>query len=116
MRLPATHSHEPLSNRAGLILALYGGMALVALLVSAGRGDPDIYRIEGVSTTAGLLVSPVLGVAIGLSVVALSRLAVRRFAWARQLHNDFRHLLGPLTGREIAVIALASAVGEELLF
>jgi membrane protease YdiL (CAAX protease family) len=116
MRLPASHSHEPVSSRAGLILALYGGMGLVALLISAGRGDPDIYRLEGVSTAPRLLASPFLGAVVGLGVVVLSRLAVRRFGWARSLHNDFRHLLGPLTLREIVVLALASSVGEELLF
>jgi membrane protease YdiL (CAAX protease family) len=116
MRLPATHGHEPVSNRAGLILTLYGGMGLAALLISAGRGDPDIYRIEGTSTASHLLISPLVGLAIGALVVVLSRLAVRRFGWARSLHTNFRHLLGPLSHREILVLALASAVGEELLF
>jgi membrane protease YdiL (CAAX protease family) len=116
MRLPATHGHEPVSSRAGLILALYGGMGLCALLISAGRGDPDIYRIEGVSTTGHLVLSPLIGLAIGAVVVVLSRLAVRRFAWARGLHTNFRHLLGPLSHREIIVLALASSIGEELLF
>lgn len=117
MRLQSPNSHEPSQSRSGLILALYGGMGLIALLLSAGRGDPDIYRIEDVSTPGRLLlVSPVLGIALGLAVVALSRLAVRRFGWARSLHTDFRHLLGPLSQREIIVLALASSVGEELLF
>src|SRR5690606_22951868 len=116
MRLPKSHSHEPVSTRAGLILTLYGGMGLLALLVSAGRGDPDIYRVEPISTGSLLLLSPVLGLALGILVVSLSRLAVRRFPWARSLHNDFRDLLGPLSQREILVLALASAAGEELLF
>jgi membrane protease YdiL (CAAX protease family) len=103
-------------TRSGLILALYGAMALAALMISAGRGDPDIYRIDGVSTASGLLLSPLIGVALGLAVVALSRLAVRRLEWARSLHTNFRDLLGPLSGREILVLALASSVGEELFF
>jgi membrane protease YdiL (CAAX protease family) len=103
-------------TRSGLILALYGGMGLLALMVSAGRGDPDIYRIEGVSTPSRLLLSPLLGAAIGLTVVVLSRMAVKHFQWAQSLHTDFKHLLGPLASREIVVLALASAAGEELLF
>lgn len=103
-------------SRSGLILALYGGMGLIALMVSAGRGDPDIYRIEGISTLPRLLVSPLAGLALGLAVVALSRLAVRHFDWARSLHTDFRNLLGPLAHREIVILALASSIGEELLF
>ncbi|MGE5184856.1 MAG: lysostaphin resistance A-like protein, partial [Acidobacteriota bacterium] len=40
----------------------------------------------------------------------------KRFQWARELHGSFRDLLGPLTGREILILAIASAIGEELLF
>src|SRR5688500_3161999 len=115
MRL-RSHSHEPAMTRSGLILALYGGMGLLALMVSAGRGDPDIYRIEGVSTPSRLILSLVIGAALGLAVVGLSRIAVRRFAWARGLHTSFKDLLGPLAHRELVVIALASSIGEELLF
>ena len=46
----------------------------------------------------------------------MSRLATHRFVWARNLHRSCRSLLGRLTGREILVLALASSVGEELLF
>jgi hypothetical protein len=109
-------SREPPMSRAGLVLALYGSLALTALLLSAGREDVDIYRIQGVSTGTWLLLSPLVGVVIGLVVVAASRLAVRRFRWARGLHRDFRSLLGQLSRREIAVLAVASAVGEELMF
>ena len=34
----------------------------------------------------------------------------------RTLHVSFRDLLGPLTGRDMLILALASAIGEELLF
>ncbi len=97
-------------------MALYGGLSLVAILISAGREDVDIYRIEGTSTGWMLLLSPLVGVALGLLVVGLSRLAVGRYDWARSLHHDFRELLGPLTQREILVLALASSIGEELFF
>ena len=103
-------------SRAGLILSLYGGLALLALLLSAGRDDIDIYRIEGRSTSLFLALSPLIGLAVALAVVFLSRFVVHRFEWARRLHTDFRSLLGPLSGREILILAVASAVGEELLF
>jgi membrane protease YdiL (CAAX protease family) len=103
-------------SRAGLILSLYGALALLALLISAGRDDIDIYRIEGRSTSLFLALSPLIGLAVALAVVFLSRFAVHRFVWARRLHTDFRSLLGPLSGREILILAVASAVGEELLF
>jgi uncharacterized protein len=115
MQLPS-QNREPLMSRAGLILALYGSLALLALLISAGRDDIDIYRIAGRSTPLKLALSPLIGLAIGLAVVFLSRLAVHRFDWARRLHSNFRSMLGPLTWREIVVLAVASSVGEELLF
>jgi len=109
-------SRDPPMTRAGLILGLYGALALMAILISAGRADVDIYRISGTSTHGLLLVSPFLGIALGLAVVGLSRLATRRYAWAKRLHRDFRSLLGPLSTKEILVLAVASAIGEELLF
>lgn len=103
-------------TRAGLILALYGSLALAAILISAARGDVDIYRIEGISTPLFMALSPIIGLALGLVVVFMSRLAVHRFDWARRLHNDFRQILGKLSYKEILVLALASSIGEELLF
>ena len=110
------HTSEPAMSRSGLVLALYGGLALTAVLISAGRADVDIYRIQGTSTPLMLGLSPLLGIAVGLLVVLLTRMAVRRFSWARLMHRDFRSVLGPTQSREILILALASAIGEELLF
>jgi len=49
-------------------------------------------------------------------VVGLTRVATRHFQWARDLHGSFRDLLGPLTGAEMMILALASSIGEEILF
>jgi membrane protease YdiL (CAAX protease family) len=49
-------------------------------------------------------------------VVGLTRLATRYFQWARDLHASFKDLLGPLTAREIVILAVASSIGEETLF
>jgi membrane protease YdiL (CAAX protease family) len=110
-------SRRPPMSRAGLILALYGGLALVGVAIAAIRGDFNIYLLEGTETTPYRLgASLLLGVAVGLIFVFCSRLAVHRFGWARQLHRDFRGILGKLSSREILILALASSVGEELLF
>jgi membrane protease YdiL (CAAX protease family) len=98
-----------------VILALYGGLSIVALIVGFARGEPDIYRLPGWSWLR-LAASPVLGVGIGLGIVFVSRLCVHRFDWARRLHRSFRGLLGNLHARDIFVLALASSVGEELFF
>jgi membrane protease YdiL (CAAX protease family) len=99
-----------------LVIGLYGGLTLVAVLVSAWRGDADVYRLDETRPALHLLASPLLGLLAGLVVVAGSRIAVARWDWARLLHQSFRDLLGPLTGKEIAILAGASAIGEEMLF
>jgi membrane protease YdiL (CAAX protease family) len=97
------------------VIGLYSAMALVALMIAAGRGDPDLYRFTA-EPHWPLLAGPVVGVAVGLAVVGLTRIATRHFAWAQHLHVSFHDLLGPLTRREIVILALASSIGEELLF
>jgi membrane protease YdiL (CAAX protease family) len=112
---PSQPSPAPPLSRASLVIGLYGAMALVGLLIAAGRGNPDLYRL-GSPEAWQLLMGPILGFAIGAGVVGLTRLATRHFQWARDLHVSFHDLLGPLTGHEIVILALASSIGEELLF
>ncbi len=109
-------SPPPPLSRATLVLGLYGAMGIVAFVIGAGRGDPDLYRLGGSPTAAQLVIGPLIGLALGLGVVGLTRLATRHYQWARDLHTSFRDLLGPLAGSEMLILALASAVGEELLF
>ncbi len=115
MKLPE-QNYAPAATRSGLIVGFYSVLGLVAILISASIADVDIYRLADVSTPSRLALSPLLGLFFGLFVVWLSRRAVRHFRWATQLHLDFRSLLGPLTNREILVLAFASSVGEELMF
>lgn len=109
-------SPPPPLSRASLVIGLYTAMGIVAFLIAAGRGDPDLYRLGGHPKAWQLGAGPLIGFGVGLAVVGLTRVATRRFQWARDLHTSFRDLLGPLTGREIVILALASAIGEELLF
>ena len=112
---PSQPSPAPPLSRASMVIGLYGAMALVALVIAAGRGDPDLYRF-GSEPRWALLAGPIVGFLVGLGVVGLTRVATRHFAWARYLHVSFHDLLGPLTGREIVILALGSSIGEELLF
>ncbi len=106
---------HPRLSRATLIVLLYGSLSLIAFAIGCLRGDVDLYRLEG-STTTWLLASPLVGIALGLGFVGLSKWSVRRWQWARRLHQDFRDILGQLSTVEILVLAVASAIGEELLF
>ena len=112
---PSQPSPAPPLSRASMVIGLYGAMALVALVIAAGRGDPDLYRF-GSEPRWALLAGPIVGFLVGLGVVGLTRVATRQFAWARYLHVSFHDLLGPLTGREIVILAVGSSIGEELLF
>ena len=109
-------SPPPPLSRATLVIGLYGAMGIAAFLLAAGRGDPDLYRLGGSPAGWQLASAPGMGIALGLVVVGLTRVATRRYQWARDLHASFRDLLGPLTLREMVILALASSIGEELLF
>jgi membrane protease YdiL (CAAX protease family) len=91
-------------------------MGIVAFVIGAGRGDPDLYRLGGSPAAWQLGAGPAIGLALGGLVVALTQFASRHYEWARDLRTSFKDLLGPLSGREIFILALASSVGEELLF
>ena len=105
----------PGMSRASLIIALYGALAAVAVLIGVLRGRPEVYRLPHASPLR-MLVGLAIGLALALAVVFLTRLTVHRFEWARALHRSFRGLLGNLHARDIFILAVASSVGEELLF
>lgn len=109
-------SPQPPLSRGSLVVGLYAAMGIVAFLFAAGRGNPDLYRLGGTPENWLLVASPAFGAAIGALVVLLTRVATRHFEWARDLKTTFRDLLGPLTSKEILTLALASSIGEELLF
>ena len=113
---PSQPSPAPPLSRASLVIGLYGGMGLVALVIAAGRGNPDLFRLDPSMEPWLLLGGPAIGFALGLAVVGLTRLATKHLQWARDLHSSFHDLLGQLTGREIVILALASSIGEEMLF
>ncbi|MGE0550166.1 MAG: CPBP family glutamic-type intramembrane protease [Kofleriaceae bacterium] len=112
---PSQPSPAPPLSRATLVVGLYGAMALGALILAAVRGNPDLFR-HGSPSVQMLVLGPLIGVAAGLSVVVVWRVLARLYQWARDLEAFFRDLLGALTEREIVTLALASAIGEELLF
>jgi membrane protease YdiL (CAAX protease family) len=104
-------------GRAQVVLGLYGALALAGLVVGGYRGDANVYTLPGrVPSLPRMILSPLVGVGLGLVIVFLSRLAVHRTEWARLLHREFRALLGPLGAGEIVCLALGSSVGEEVFF
>lgn len=107
-------------RRIRLAVAVYGVLALFALLWGALRGNLDLYhhpepwlKLAFPVSMAAALVS---GAAVAGVAVLSTRILVRRTVWARRLHVEFRNLLEPLSAAEIAVFALTSGVAEEMFF
>jgi hypothetical protein len=57
-----------------------------------------------------------MGALLGAATVLVSRMLTRRAKWARALHAALRPAVRDVDGGTIAVMALASGVGEELFF
>ena len=102
-------------SKPALVLVLYLGLASAGIAWSTSRGDASVWRTPG-RESPQVALGILAGVLIGLGFVFASRFATHRFEWGRALHRDLRNLLGPLPGRDILVLALASAVGEEIFF
>lgn len=106
-----------MAGRIAVGYALLASLA-VALAVALRDGVPwvhpepwmamDLWIGQGASVGLGLLLS--------LVVVGGTRLTVSRLAWAQRLHIDLRPIAYGLSTGQIAVIALFSSLGEELLF
>ncbi len=63
-----------------------------------------------------ILYSALLGMTLAVVIILASRVAVRRYAWGRRLHDDLRAVARQLGPGEIAVLALCSGITEELVF
>ncbi len=57
-----------------------------------------------------------LGAGMAAAIVAFSVLGGRAFGWYRGMEEELRGVLGRLTVPQIALLALASGIGEELFF
>ena len=56
------------------------------------------------------------GAGVGLATVLVSRVLDRFFEWSRALTRMLKEILGPITRTDALILAVASSVGEELLF
>ncbi|MFW6067753.1 MAG: CPBP family intramembrane glutamic endopeptidase [Myxococcota bacterium] len=107
-------------RRIRLAVVVYGLLSLAAVLWGTIADRLDLYHHPEPwvrwEFPHGTLLAILLGVGVALLVVAATRVLVRRTAWARRMHVEFRSLLGPLDSIQILVFALASGVAEELFF
>ncbi|MEM6731691.1 MAG: CPBP family intramembrane glutamic endopeptidase [Myxococcota bacterium] len=94
------------------VVAFYGFMLALAFGVGAWQGSLSTWLPRIDDAPERLL----LGIGAGLFVVLFSRVAQRQFAWARALSNEFQAILSDFSRRDAFMMALMSALGEELLF
>ena len=102
---------------------MVGGYALLATLATAlalalRDGAPWVYPDPWFPQppAVALASSAVLGVVAAVAVIALTRVAVRRFTWAQRLHGELRPAARDLGVGQILLVAGLSSLGEELLF
>jgi membrane protease YdiL (CAAX protease family) len=100
----------------GVALALIWARGTPLLHPSPTRSSQAWALGAALDASSAHLLSLSGGLIFGLIVVALSRLTVQRFGWARRLHLELRPFASGLDAKGIVVLALLSAFGEELLF
>jgi membrane protease YdiL (CAAX protease family) len=98
----------------GTYVAVGSGAAAIALALGIDPFACDGWL--GMRGAAAALSSLGLGVCIGSATVAATRAMVRRAAWARALHAALRPAVHGAGDATLVAIAIASALGEELLF
>lgn len=97
-----------------LSLLCYGPIALLASgwIFWQYGADELSARLLGADPSRGLL----LGLLVGIGIVAFSQLLSQYSKWARRLERSFIRSLGPISWPLALGLAATSAIGEELLF
>ena len=112
---PSTPRSSP--ARARVVATFYGALLIGGFFWHAVAQDTnDVWRLEADQGALTLLLTPLLGVAFGLVTVQVFRFLQGRMRWLSELHREFASMLGRPTNAELVLLAVASAVGEEVLF
>lgn len=112
--VPVRRSRPLALVRMGPVLLLYAAMSMAAVAWGLLRGPPDLITPDAVPM--GPWAANACGLGLGLAAVLLSRGLLVRVGRVRHLSLRMARLLGPLDGPTILVLAVVSAVAEELLF
>jgi membrane protease YdiL (CAAX protease family) len=102
-----------------LALGFYGIVTLFALgfdLFSRVRGSGASDGVPLLSLSLPAWEALLAGLGVALVVVALTRVGRRAWSAVDRAARELASLLGPIGWKEAWLIALASGVGEELLF
>lgn len=121
--MPAMRERWSRTGRSAAALRVAAGYALLATVATAlalalRDGLPWVHPAPWFPSppAVSLATSAVLGLAMATALIALTRVAVARYEWARRLHCELRPVARDLTAGQILMVAGLSSLGEELLF
>lgn len=111
----------PPARAITLVVLAYAGAAALGLGLGVARGAPNVLAcaswLDGAaSAPARGALSLALGVGLSAAVVLATRHLVRTRVWAEALHRELRPMARALGARAAPWAALASGIGEEILF
>ncbi len=105
-------------DRAAVVVGCYALAGAGAWAASAALGG-DPFTCDGWLGVRGVgswLTSLGLGLPLGAATIVVTRIFVRRAAWAHALHVALRPAVHGAGNATLVAVAAASATGEELLF
>ncbi len=112
-----SHPRRAAALRMG---AGYVGLAALAsvLALVLREGPPWLHPEPWINAPPlmAMSASAMLGVGVAIALVAVTRLTVSRYGWARRLHEELRPVARDLSLGQILALAGLSSLGEELLF
>lgn len=98
-----------------LALRFYGVLLALALVWRVvADGDLPLHPAGG--PRVGLATALALGAVAAALVVSISELVTSRSRMGRRLATELAGVLGPLSVRQVAILALASGIAEEAFF
>jgi membrane protease YdiL (CAAX protease family) len=104
----------PLSSLLRFSLVGYPLLFVISLALASRQGRlVELFRFSGWAGTVGNFT---IGVVLAGLVLLAGRALRWRFAWARQLEEEFRSLLSPLRFHHSLVLAALSGLAEETFF
>lgn len=112
-------SHAAVEAWSGPVL-VYGALSAVAVATALARGQSPIGAEAWLpfppGSAAGHVTSLVGGAALGFATIKATRSFVKRWSWARALHNDLRPSIRHSGTATLVILGIASAASEELFF
>lgn len=105
-------------GRVWVMIGAYGLMMVMAAVIGWVTEIPPMRHPAPVLALGemALCISVVLGSALGIITIALTRWLLMRAGWARVLRMEFRMLVDGMSPAQLALVGLTSGIAEELFF